>query len=124
MSMQKISQADFFRQLTKVASAKVGAPYFPGNVEVSDNLIKSMIGGNVLPTFRKVIHTQSNALQFEGGSWFFYSKPKNCDSRKAFRHEIDGKIYLSLVDHRPAYNNQFGTPISEQTQMLVYQLKS
>lgn len=120
--MKPISQKEFFRKLIKGASAKVGAPNFPGNVEMNDTLVEELVNKAEQLVYRKVAHTQSNALKFENDSWFFFSKPKNCDSRKAYLHEIDGNTFISLVDHRPAYNNQFGTPISEKTMVLVYQL--
>ena len=122
--MKKISQKDFFRRLINGRSAKLGAPIYPGAVEVSDNLVGQIADKATDKVFRSVAHTQSNALMFDNNSWFFYQKPKNCDRREAFLHEINGKQVLSLVDHRPAYTNQFGTPISEQTMVLAYEILS
>lgn len=121
--MRKISQKEFFNLLINGSSAKVGAPVYSGKVEVTDSLVKDLAEKAENVEWRKVTHVQSNALKFENDSWMFFSKPKNCDSRNAYLHEIDRKVYISLVDHRPAYENQFGTPIKEQTMMLVYELQ-
>lgn len=122
--MKKISQKEFFRRLINGKSAKLGAPIYPGAVEVSDNLAEQILNDAEEKVFRTVTHTQSNALMFEDKFWFFYQKPKNCDSRTAYLHEINGKEVLLLVDHRPAYSNPFGTPISEQTMVLAYEIQS
>ncbi|MCM1219672.1 MAG: hypothetical protein NC548_34765 [Lachnospiraceae bacterium] len=121
--MKKISQKEFFRRLINGKSAKLGAPIYPGAVEVSDNLARDLWSKATSKVFRSVIHTQSNALMFDNKSWFFYAKPDNCDSRQAYLHDIDGIEVLTLVDHRPAYKNQFGTPISEQTMVLAYEIQ-
>ena len=121
--MKKISQKEFFCRLINGKSAKLGAPVYPGAVEASDKLAEQIMRNAENKTFRTVVHTQSNALKFENNSWLFYSKPKNCDRRKAYLHNINGVDVLTLVDHRPAYNNQFGTSISEQTMMLVYEIQ-
>lgn len=122
--MKKISQKEFFRRLINGSSAKLGAPVYPGAVEISDNLVSQLLAKAESKVFRTVTHTQSNALMFDNKSWFFYQKPKNCDSREAYLHDINGIEVLTLVDHRPAYTNQFGTPISEQTMVLAYEIQS
>lgn len=120
--MKKISQREFFRQLINGVSAKVGAPRFPGNVEMTDDIVMSMIAKCEPLKYRKVVHTQTNAIKFEDESWFYFDKPSNCDSRKAFRHDIDGNVFISLVDHRPAYENMFCNPFPELTMVLIYQI--
>lgn len=122
--MKKISQKEFFRRLINGKSAKLGAPVYPGAVEVSDQLAEQIMSKAQQKTFRTVIHTQSNALMFENKSWFFYNKPKNCDRREAYLHCINGAEVITLIDHRPAYSNQFGTPIKEQTMILAYEIQS
>lgn len=121
--MKKISQKEFFRRLINGRSAKLGAPVYPGTIEVTDNLAEEIFSKADEKVFRTVTHTQSNALMFENKSWFFYAKPKNCDSREAYIHSINGVDVLLLVDHRPAYTNQFGTPISEITMILAYEIQ-
>ena len=121
--MKKISKKEFFRRLINGRSAKLGSPVYPGTVEVTDQLAEQILSKAEYKHFRTVSHTQSNALMFENKSWFFYNKPKNCDRREAYSHNINGVEVLTLVDHRPAYNNQFGTPISEQTKMLMYEIR-
>lgn len=97
--MKKISQKEFFRRLINGKSAKLGAPIYPGAVEISDNLASQLLAKAESKVFRSVTHTQSNALMFENKSWFFYAKPDNCDSRVAYLHEIDGAEVITLVDH-------------------------
>ncbi len=121
--MKKISQKEFFRRLINGKSAKLGAPVYPGAVEVTDVLAHDIFRNANNKVFRSVTHVQSNALMFENESWFFFSKPKNCDSRDAYLHCIDGSEILLLVDHRPSYSNQFGTSISEQTMILAYEIQ-
>lgn len=122
--MKKISQKEFFRRLINGKSAKLGAPVYPGSIEVTEKLAEEIFSKADEKVFRTVTHTQSNALMFENEFWFFYAKPKNCDSREAYIHSINGVEVLLLVDHRPAYTNQFGTPISEQTTILAYEIQS
>ena len=121
--MKKISQKEFFRRLINGRSAKLCAPVYPGSVEMSDSLVNDLADNAGIVKWRNVEYVQSNALRFEDKSWFYFNKPKNCDSRTAYLHEIDRKVYVSLVDHRPAYVNDFGTPISEQTMVLAYELQ-
>lgn len=121
--MKKISQKEFFRRLINWRSAKLGAPVYPGSIEVTDKLAEYIFSKADEKVFRSVTHTQSNALMFENESWFFYAKPKNCDSREAYIHSINGVEVLLLVDHRPAYTNQFGTSISELTMILAYEIQ-
>lgn len=121
--MKKISQKEFFRRLINGRSAKLGAPVYPGSIEVTDKLAEDIFSKADEKVFRSVTHTQSNALMFENKFWFFYAKPKNCDSRDAYLHIINGVEVLLLVDHRPAYTNQFGTPISELTMVLAYEIQ-
>lgn len=121
--MKKVSQKEFFRRLINWRSAKLGAPVYPGSIEVTDKLAEYIFSKADEKVFRSVTHTQSNALMFENESWFFYAKPKNCDSREAYLHIINGVEVLLLVDHRPAYTNQFGTPISELTMVLAYEIQ-
>ncbi len=121
--MKKISQKEFFRRLINGRSAKLGAPVYPGTIEVTDKLAGEIFSKADEKVFRSVAHTQSNALMFKNESWFFYAKPKNCDSREAYIHSINGVDVLLLVDHRPAYTNQFGTPISEKTTILAYEIQ-
>ena len=118
--MNKISQKEFFYRLINGKSAKLCAPVYQGRVDVTDKLAEDIFSKADKKTFRSVIRTQSNALMFENKSWLFYSKPKNCDKREAYLHNINGVDVMLLVDHRPAYSNQFGTPISEQTTILAY----
>ena len=120
--MKNISQKEFFRRLINGRSAKLGAPVYPGTIEVTDKLAEEIFIKDDVKIFRSVTHTQSNALMFENESWFFYAKPKNCDIREAYIHSINGVDVLLLVDHRPAYTNQFGTPISEKTTSLAYEI--
>lgn len=122
--MKKISQNEFFRRLINGRSAKLGAPVYPGSIEVTDKPAEYIFSKADEKVFRSVTHTQSNALMFENESWFFYAKPKNCDSREAYIHSINGVEVLLLVDHRPAYTNQFGTSISEKTTILAYEIHS
>lgn len=122
--MKKISQKEFFCRLINGKSAKLGAPVYQGRVDVTDKLAEDIFSKSDKKVFRSVTHTQSNALMFENKSWFFYSKPKNCDRRDAYLHNIDDAEVLLLVDHRPAYANQFGTSISEQTMILAYEIHS
>lgn len=121
--MKKISQKEFFRRLINGRSAKLGAPVYPGTIEVTDKLAEDLFSKADEKVFRSVTHTQSNALMFENESWFFYAKPKNCDNREAYIHSINGVDVLLLVDHRPAYTNQFGTSISEKTTILAYEIQ-
>lgn len=121
--MKKISQKDFFRRLINGRSAKLGTPIYPGAVEMSDNLAEQILSKAEHKIFRAVTHTQSNALMFDNESWFFYQKPKNCDSREAYLHNINGTEVITLVDHRPAYSSQFGTPISEKTMVFAYEIQ-
>lgn len=121
--MKKISQKEFFRRLINGRSAKLGTPVYPGSIVVTDKLAEDIFSKADEKVFRSVTHTQSNALMFENKSWFFYSKPKNCDSRDAYLHTINGVEVLLLVDHRPAYTNQFGTSISELTMILAYEIQ-
>lgn len=121
--MKKISQKEFFRRLINGRSAKLGAPVYPGSIEVTDKLAEYIFSKADEKVFRSVTHTQSNALMFENESWFFYAKPKNCDSIEAYIHSINGVEVLLLVDHRPAYSNQFGTSISELTMILAYEIQ-
>lgn len=121
--MKKISQKEFFRRLINGRSAKLGAPVYPGTVEVTDKLAEEIFSKADERCFRSVTHTQRDALMFENEVWIFYAKPKNCDSRDAYLHIINGIDVLLLVDHRPAYTNQFGTPISEQTMVLAYEIQ-
>lgn len=114
--MKKISQKEFFRRLINGRSAKLGAPVYPGSIEVNDKLAEDIFSKADQKVFRSVTHTQSKF-------WFFYAKPKNCDSRDAYLHIINGVEVLLLVDHRPAYTNQFGTPISELTMVLAYEIQ-
>jgi hypothetical protein len=120
--MQSITKKEFFRLLEAGESARIGSPNYPGKMEVSDNLIKELSHKSESLKFRKVVYRQTNAIMFDNKSWFFFDKPKNCDSRKCFKTEIDDKTYIILVDHRPAYVNPFGTKISEKTMFLIYQL--
>lgn len=121
--MQKITKKRFFDLIMGGASAKIGAPHYSGNVEVDDAVVAKLANEVKTEKFRKVVHRQSNAIRFEDDSWLFFDKPKNCDSRKAYLYEINGVTYVSLIDHRPAYNNAFGTFISEQTIALIYKLE-
>lgn len=121
--MQKITKKHFFNLIIGGASAKIGAPRYSGNVEVDDTVVAKLANEVKEERYRKVIHRQSNAIKFENGSWLFFDKPKNCNSRKAYLYEINGETYVSLIDHRSAYNNAFGTSISEQTIALIYKLE-
>lgn len=121
--MKKISQKEFFRTLINGRSAKLGAPIYPGSVNMTDELAEEILNQAEDKEFRAVTHVQSNALMFENESWFFFSKPKNCDRREAYQHELNGTTVITLIDHRPAYKNGFGTPISEQTMVLAYEIK-
>lgn len=105
------------------ASAKIGAPRYSGNIEVDDAVVVKLANEVKEVKYRKVVHRQSNAIKFENDSWLFFNKPKNCDSRKAYLYEINGETYVSLIDHRPSYNNAFGTSVSEQTKALIYKLE-
>lgn len=120
--MQSITKKEFFRLLINGGSVKAGYLVYSGMTEVSDELIKKMTEDNVNTHYRKVAHVQSNAIMFEDKSWLWFDKPQNCDSRKAYKHEINSDVYISLVDHRPAYQNRFGTQISEQTMILAYKI--
>lgn len=123
--MKKISQKEFFGLLINGRSAKLGAPVYQGRIETSDTLAEELLKNAGEKKFRSVTHQQSNALMFDDESWFFYSKPKNCESRTAYRHDLTaGKVVLTLVDYRPTYTNGFGTPISEQTMILAYELEA
>lgn len=123
--MQKITKKRFFDLIIGGASAKIGAPRYSGNAEINDAVV-ARLANDVKDVkeekFRKVVHRQSNAIKFEDDSWLFFDKPKNCDSRKAYLYEIKGETYVSLIDHRPAYNNAFGISIREQTIVLIYKL--
>lgn len=121
--MKKISQKEFFRKLISGKSAKLGAPVYPGSVSMSDELAEEILKQAEKKEYRTVTHVQSNALKFENESWFFFSKPKNCDRRETFLHELNGITVITLIDHRPAYKNGFGTPISEQTMVLAYEIQ-
>lgn len=121
--MKKISQKEFFRRLINGKSAKLGFLVYPGSVDMSDEIAEDIFSKAENKRFRSVTHTQSNALMFENKSWFFYAKPNNCDSRKAYIHSINGVEVLTLVDHRPEYTNPFGTLFSEQTMILAYEIQ-
>lgn len=121
--MQKITKKRFFDLIMGGASAKIGAPRYSGNVEINDAIVASLANDVKKEKFRNVIHRQSNAIKFEDDSWLFFNKPKNCDSRKAYLYIINGETYVSLIDHRPAYNNAFGTSVREQTIALIYKLE-
>lgn len=120
--MQKITKKRFFDLIIGGASARIGAPRYSGNVEINDAVVASLANDGKEEKFRKVIHRQSNSIKFEDDSWLFFNKPKNCDSRKVYLYEINGETYVSLIDHRPAYNNTFSISISEQTIALIYKL--
>ena len=120
--MQSITKKEFFRLLIDGPSAKLGKSVYPGAIEMSDTFAKGLLDSADKPRQRKVTHVQSNAIMFEDESWMYFDKPKNCDSRKTYRHEIDGKAIITLVDHRPEYKNPFGTLISEQTMILAYEI--
>ena len=120
--MQSITKKEFFRLLINGQSAKLGMSVYPGAIEMSDTFAKGMLDSAGTVRQRKVTHVQSNAIKFEDDSWMYFDKPKNCDSRKTYRHEIDGKVIISLVDHRPEYKNPFGTLISEETKILAYEI--
>lgn len=120
--MKAISQSEFFRRIKAGPTAKVAAEYVKGNATMSDDYVEQLLAKTEQLKFRSIAKVQTNAVMFEDNSWLWFAKPKNCDSRKAYSHEIEGHTFISLVDHRPAYSNQFGTPISEQTTVLVYQL--
>lgn len=121
--MQKITKKRFFDLIIGGASARIGAPRYSGNVEINDAVVARLANDVKEEKFRKIVHRQSNAIKFEDDSWLFFNKPKNCDSRKAYQYEINGETYVSLIDHRPAYNNAFGTSIREQTIALIYKLE-
>ena len=118
--MKAISKKKFFELIIGTASAKIGAVTYKGQMEISDEVVLNIAQSVRDEKYRNVVHQQSNAIKFNDNSWFFFDKPKDCDSRKAFIYEISGNTFLSLVDHRPEYENQFGTPISEQTFALIY----
>ncbi len=120
--MQSITKKEFFRLLINGASIKLGAPVYPGAIKMTDNLAKQLLDNAGEASPRKVVHTQSNAIKFDNESWFYFDKPKNCDSRNTFWHEIDGRVIITMVDHRPEYRNPFGTLISEQTMVLAYEI--
>ncbi len=111
--MHKITKKHFFELIVGGAFAKIGAPRYSGNVDVDDAVVVKLAKEVNSEKYRKVIHRQSNAIKFEDDSWFFFDKPKNCDSRKAYLYKINGETFVSLIDHRPVYNNAFGTQISE-----------
>lgn len=121
--MQKITKKHFFNLIIGGASVKIGALRYSGNAEINDAVVARLANDVKEEKFRNVIHQQSNAIKFEDDSWLFFDKPKNCDSRKAYLYEINGETYVSLIDHRPAYNNAFGTSIREQTIALIYKLE-
>jgi hypothetical protein len=122
--MQSIKQTEFFRLLIKSTSAKVGVLYFKQPFVPTDEWVRQEVAKVVTPLkFRVVEHTQTNGMMFEGGSWLMYRKRPHVDSRTTYKTEIDGKTYIILVDHRPAYQNQFGTQINEQAYALLYQLQ-
>lgn len=120
--MQQISKKLFFELLTGTASAKIGAVPYQGNKVIDDSLVNELTCSLSTETYRNVVHRQSNAIKFEDNSWLYFEKPKSCDSRKAFIYEINGETFISLVDHRPKYNNAFGTLINEQIFALIYKL--
>lgn len=120
--MKEISVTEFFRRIKGAPTAKVGATAHQGMMCVSDDYVVELLAKTEQLTFRKVSKVQSNAFMFEDNSWIWFAKPRNCDSRNAYSHTIDGLSFVSLVDHRPAYENSFGTQISERTTILVYQL--
>ena len=121
--MQTITKKEFFRLLINRESAKLAAPDYPGSIELTDEFVKKIFDKTPDLRWRKVVHTQSNAIKFEDDSWLWFDKARNCDSRKAYRFDIDGNAIIILVDHRPEYENQFGTRIAEKTFILAYLLK-
>ena len=121
--MQKITKKRFFDLIIGGASARIGAPRYSGNAEINNAVVSRLANDAKEEKFRKIVHRQSNAIKFEDDSWLYFDKPKNCDSRKAYLYEINGETYVSLIDHRPAYNNAFGTSIREQTIALIYKLE-
>ena len=121
--MKKISRKEFFRKLINGRSAKLGAPVYSGSVDMTDELAEEILNKADKKEYRVVTHVQSNAIMFENESWFFFSKPKNCDKREAYIHELNGTTVITLIDHRPAYSNGFGTPISEKTMILAYEIQ-
>lgn len=120
--MQSITKKEFFRLLINGLSAKLGKSVYQGAIEMSDTVAKDLLDSAASLRYRKVTHTQSNAIKFEDESWMYFDKPKNCDSRKTYRHEIDGKVIITLVDHRPEYKNPLGALVSEQTLILAYEI--
>ncbi len=120
--MQKITKKRFFDLIIGGASARIGAPRYSGNVEINDAVVARLANDVKEEKFRKIVHRQSNTIKFEDDSWLYFDKPKNCDSKKAYLYAINGETYVSLIDHRPAYNNTFGISISEQTIALIYKL--
>lgn len=71
--------------------------------------------------FRSVEHRQTNAIRFVGGSWLMFDRPKHTN-RQCYSISIGETEYLLMVTHREPYTNDFGTPITEQSSVLIYQI--
>lgn len=120
--MHKVSRKDFFRMLCENPSAKVGVFTIDGEFTPTAVWLAEQMKEKIPIAYRRVIHQQSNAIMFDNESWFFFDKPSNCDYRQTFMQHYQDHDMLIMVDHRPAYSNQFGTPIKEITTVLIYAL--
>lgn len=122
--MQKIPFTRFIKLLSEHESARIcrqvikGSEYEPLDADLDEALKAS---GPI--NFRKVEHTQSNAIRFTGGSWLMFKTPAHVH-RKCYAGVCDEHQYLVSVEYREAYKNGFGTPIAEQNTVLIYQLRS
>lgn len=123
--MKKIAFAQFVNLLCATESARISNKTIPGVNHTPDDIFVDIMC-KVCPaeTYRKVEHRQSNAIRFEGGSWLMFKPLNKHTKRTAYEHEDNGQLFLMLIDSRKAYENPFGTPIEEQTTVLLYKLKT
>lgn len=105
-------------------SVRVCNKTIPGITHYADDLVAEIDLSKEPETgFRKVIHRQSNAIRFEGGSWLQFRPMNKHTKRAAYEIEDNSGHFLMLIDKRMPYENQFGTTVAAQTTVMIYKLK-
>ncbi len=122
--MKKIAFTKFVDMISATESARVCVKTVPGITHYPDDLVAGIdLSKEPETVYRKVEHRQSNAIRFEGGSWLQFRPMNKHTKRTAYEIEENGGHFLMLIDKRVPYENQFGTPISGQTTIMIYKLK-
>ena len=121
--MQKIPFTRFIKLLSSHESARIGRQFIKGpEYEPLDADLGEALKTAGPLNFRKLEHTQSNAIRFTGGSWLMFKTPTHV-RRKCYAGTFDGSQYLVSVEYREPYENDFGRLIAEQNTVLIYQLR-